>query len=383
MSFPPSCMRTRLLLSSILPAILTMLVLELVFLNYYQDALERNFEERGIASVRQIGAAAEYALFSGSREALTMLAEGAHRGDPAIKAVSVLDRNGKPIVRAGESMNPLPEPQNLLQVRKIGVVTVVMTPIHQVSIMLDDDSETWRDGARETNQRLKGYIVLEISRAELAERQREMLVFMLVVICGGVLLAGWLSMRMAGGVIASLDAAHAALRREKEHAELLASTDALTGLANRRAFDGAAEQEVKRALRYHMPLALVMTDLDRFKTINDRFGHHVGDQVLQHFSHTLSAAVRNIDLVGRWGGEEFAILMPGTDLEEAARAAERMRQVVQNSVPPPGDGACAYTASFGVATLHGETPTLVSLFRRADAALYRAKDKGRNRVELG
>jgi len=126
-----------------------------------------------------------------------------------------------------------------------------------------------------------------------------------------------------------------------------------------------------------------MTDLDHFKTINDHYGHHVGDQVLQHFSRILGDSVRNIDLVGRWGGEEFAILMPGTNLEDAVQAAERMRQAVQQATPPMADREFRYTASFGVAELRTDTPTMVSLLGRADAALYRAKDLGRNRVERG
>lgn len=383
MSFPQLGMRGRLLLSAVLPAILMVLILELVFLHRYQDDLERSFEERGLATVRQIGAAAEYALFSGSRETLNMLAEGTRHGDPAVNSVSVLDRNGQVIVRAGDlARHPLPL-TDVLQVRKTGDVTTVLAPIQQASLVLSGDSEIWRTGSRETKPPVTGYILVEISRAELAARQREMLQITLVIMFGGLLLASWLSLRIAGGVLGSLDAAHTALRRQKEYAELLARTDALTGLANRRAFDEAAEQEVQRALRYNTSLALVMTDLDYFKGINDRHGHHVGDQVLQHFARILSASVRNIDLVGRWGGEEFAILMPGTDLEEAVQAAERMRLAVESAVCPPIDGTCCCTASFGVAAFRIDTPTMVSLLGRADAALYRAKDGGRNRVERG
>ncbi len=332
MNFSQLGMRGRLLLSAVLPAILMMLILELVFLNHYQDDLERSFEERGLAIVRQIGSAAEYALFSGSREALDMLAEGARRSDPAINSVSVLGRNGNLIVCAGvPPQHPL-SPKDILQVRKMDDVTSVMVPIHQASLMLNADNESWRTGSQETREPVTGYILVEISRAELAARQSEMLKIMLTIMVGGLLLASWLSLRLAGGVLSSLDSAHMALRRQKEYAELLARTDALTGLANRRAFDEVAEQEVKRALRYNTPLVLIMTDLDHFKAINDRHGHHVGDQVLQHFARILSASVRNIDLVGRWGGEEFAVLMPGTDLEEATRLANSAAGIVVGKV---------------------------------------------------
>lgn len=375
-------MRERLLMSAVLPAILMVLILELVFLNHYQDDMERSFEERGLAIVRQIGAAAEYAIFSGSRETLNMLADGTRQGDPAINSVSVLDREGRVIVHSGNlprQILPLVESSQIL---KGETVTTVQTPIQQASLLLSGDTDVWR-GGREAGPVVTGYILVEISRAELAERKREMLHITLAIMLGGMVLAGWLSLRIAGGVLASLDVANTALRRQKEYAELLARTDALTGLANRRAFDEAAEREVQRAQRYNTPLALIMTDLDHFKAVNDRYGHHVGDQVLQHFARILSASVRNIDLVGRWGGEEFAILMPGTDLEEAVQAAERMRQAVLAAPPPFDDTECAYTASFGVAAFHSATPTMVSLLGRSDAALYRAKDLGRNRVERG
>lgn len=375
--------RWRVLLSAVVPAILMVLILQVVFLNHYQDELERSFEERGLAIVRQIGAASEYALFSGSRDTLSMLAEGTRQVDPAIVSVNVMDRHGHAIVRSGIAPRyPLPL-ANTLQIHSGDEVTTLQMPIQQAALLLNGEPDVWGAGGREARPSVTGYILVEISRAELSARKREMLQITLVIMVGGMLLAGWLSLRMAGGVLASLDAAHTALRRQKEYAELLARTDALTGLANRRAFDEAAEQEVQRALRYNTPLSLVLTDIDRFKAINDRFGHHVGDQVLQHFARILSDSVRNIDLVGRWGGEEFAILMPGTDLEEAARAAERMRLAVQDAVPPLDDRECLYTASFGVAAFRAETPTIASLLGRADAALYRAKDLGRNRVEQG
>lgn len=375
-------MRERLLMSAVLPAILMVLILELVFLNHYQDDVERSFEERGLAIVRQIGAAAEYAIFSGSRETLNMLADGTRQGDPAINSVSVLDREGRVIIHSGNLPRQILPLIESPQIHNGENITTVQTPIQQASVLLSGDTDVWR-GGREAGPAVTGYILVEISRAELAERKREMLQITLAIMLAGMVLAGWLSLRIAGGVLASLDAANTALRRQKEYAELLARTDALTGLANRRAFDEAAEREVQRAQRYNTPLALIMTDLDRFKTVNDRYGHHVGDQVLQHFAHILSDSVRNIDLVGRWGGEEFAILMPGTDLEEAVQAGERMRQAVLAAAPPFDDAECAYTASFGVAAFNNATPTMVSLLGRADAALYRAKDRGRNRVERG
>ncbi len=167
-----------------------------------------------------------------------------------------------------------------------------------------------------------------------------------------------------------------------ETAELLARTDALTGLANRRAFDETAQMEIQRAQRYGTPLTLILTDLDHFKAINDCYGHDAGDRVLQEFARILTSSMRTVDLVGRWGGEEFAILMPGTDLEEARQAAERMRKEVEQAEIQFATCSCRFTASFGVAAFLSDMPTLDSLLGRADLALYRAKRHGRNRVEV-
>jgi diguanylate cyclase (GGDEF)-like protein len=210
-----------------------------------------------------------------------------------------------------------------------------------------------------------------------------MLHITLSILLAGFLLASWISARIADDVLARLEAARLDLARLKEIAETLARTDALTGLVNRRAFDAALEQEIRRAQRYDEPLSLLMTDIDHFKSVNDRFGHHVGDQVLIDFARTLTAAVRDVDTVGRWGGEEFVILMPGTALEEAAIVAERMRLAVAGAPTRTQGVTCGYTASFGV-TAYGEaSSTADTLMASADAALYRAKNGGRNRVEKG
>lgn len=373
-------MRGRLLMGAVLPAVFMVTLLEMAFLGRYQADLERSLQERGLAIARQVGAAAEYALFSGSNDTLRMLADGTRQGDPAIVSVSVLDHRGQPLVHSGRPTQQTAPLAATLQVINAENVTTVQAPIQQAALPLDGSLAAF-DHATQAPPRVTGYIVVEISRDELAARKREMLQITLIIMLGGLLLASWLSLRIAGGVLASLDAAQMALRRQMETAELLARTDVLTGLANRRAFDEAAQLEIQRAQRYATPLALVMTDLDFFKAINDKYGHHVGDLVLRNFARILSESVRNVDLVGRWGGEEFAILMPDTDLAEAVRAAERMRVAVADA--PLIEGLdVGYTASFGVAAFRQATPTMDSLLGRADAALYGAKNKGRNRVEV-
>ena len=165
----------------------------------------------------------------------------------------------------------------------------------------------------------------------------------------------------------------------------LANTDALTGILNRRAFMEKMETEVERAFRENSPLSLIIADLDHFKQINDRYGHQVGDQVLQEFTQVVSALIRPYDFLGRYGGEEFSLGFPGVDDLNVRLTAERMRQSVEaHEIPSPDPSrAIRITASFGAASLQrGSRETLSSLITRADNALYEAKRKGRNRVSL-
>ncbi|MEW6163898.1 MAG: diguanylate cyclase [Pseudomonadota bacterium] len=370
--------RGRLLLGAVLPALVMSLLLEAVFLGRYRAELETAFHERAKAVVRQMTPSVDYALFVGNREALAVLAEATLKSDGQILSVGVLDANGTEIVRAGVRPARLPPLASNLQLSDTPGSTTVAAPVMPATLPVDGEGFGAAMPLAPT-----GYVVLEISRAELAARQREMLLLTLAIVLGGLLLGGWVSLRIAGRVLTRLDAASAELQRQKEVAETLARTDALTGLPNRRAFDETAQREIRRAQRYGTPLALAMTDLDHFKVVNDQHGHHVGDRVLVNFAHMLAAVVREVDLVGRWGGEEFVILMPAADLDEAVRAAERMRAAVATMPAPCGDIPCAITASFGVAVLGPDEPTLDALLHRADTALYRAKEAGRNRVEIG
>lgn len=373
--------RGRLLIGAVLPAFLMVALLEVVFLSRYQADLERSFQQRGQAIARQLGAAAEYALFSGSRETLGMLAEGIRHGDPAIMSIEVLDRGGTPLARSGTlTQRPLPL-KPTLQIATDDGITVIQAPIEQVVLPIGEAEGLLDGAARQPTTAVTGFIVVELSRAELEARKREMLEVTFVIMLAGLLLASGLSLRIAAGVLRSLDVANAELQQQKEMAEALARTDALTGLANRRAFEEAAHQALQRARRYRTPLALIITDIDHFKMINDTYGHHFGDVVLRDFAATLSASVRNVDLVGRWGGEEFVVLAPDTHHEEALQAAERMRLAIAGTPTRLAGHACGYTASFGVASLQMGAPTLEALLANADKALYRAKHNGRNRVE--
>ncbi|NMF87967.1 diguanylate cyclase [Aromatoleum petrolei] len=168
-----------------------------------------------------------------------------------------------------------------------------------------------------------------------------------------------------------------ALLQTLKQLDALAGTDALTGAWNRRQFYQVVALEVERAHRYRHPLALILLDVDLFKGINDRYGHMKGDEVLQAVATSLRSTLRKADSLTRWGGEEFVVLLPETDLASATVFAERARVCIAAHAI---DGVGAVTASFGVAEL-GEAESRNDWIARADAALYRAKQGGRNRVE--
>jgi len=157
--------------------------------------------------------------------------------------------------------------------------------------------------------------------------------------------------------------------------------DHLTGVANRRAFFDAAELELQRNRRAPRPIALVLVDADHFKSINDRHGHPAGDAVLRQLGLVLTATFRQVDVVARIGGEEFAVLLPSSTLAGAAVVAERLRQVVQAQAVAFEGASIGVTVSAGVAASDGVDLDLETLMKRADRALYAAKAGGRNRVE--
>lgn len=166
----------------------------------------------------------------------------------------------------------------------------------------------------------------------------------------------------------------------------VSSRDSLTGLYNRWFVMDKLDTELNRALRHGSPMSLLMLDIDHFKRINDTFGHSVGDQVLQTIGKLLRESCRVYDVPGRYGGEEFCVVLPETKTGNTAPVAERIRKRLQEAELRCGDTPIVVTASIGIAGMDstGEGPLLspAGLIERADRALYSAKSRGRNRVEM-
>jgi diguanylate cyclase (GGDEF)-like protein len=186
----------------------------------------------------------------------------------------------------------------------------------------------------------------------------------------GVLLLRWLPQAVRERREAVLQA---------EHLHELATTDGMTGLWNRRQFMVFAEAEWQRFRRYRRPLSLLTVDIDRFKDINDRYGHGVGDQVIIRVAEICRAQKRGSDIAARLGGEEFAILLPETRLSDAGVLAERLRDVISRDVIAATGNRISTTVSIGMSDAAGAT-SVAEFLQHSDMALYQAKRAGRNRI---
>lgn len=429
-------MRVRLWVAAALPALLAVVMLLMGFLDRYQTELSAALRDRARAGAAQLAGAAAFPLFVGDQDSLQRLADATLAGDPQVRGVGLVGPDGQFLVRAGQ-LSPLASPLGPQAQWQQGQLWVVALPVQRLQVRAGDDLFDLGFATLAPTDQLApaGHVVLELTLEALAQRQRELLWWALAITALGLGLAGVLSTAIASSVTRPIDhisqvvarigdgrletradeaaagalgvlaagvnamagqiamtqahlqaqvqAATEELHQQKEAAERAARVDALTGVANRRAYSEAAEVELQRALRYRQPLAMLMVDIDHFKVVNDTHGHLAGDAVLVSFARTLVEQVREVDVVGRWGGEEFAVLLPNSTAQDAQHVAERMRQAVAASEMQLNGQVLRCTASFGVAELGPNDITLGGLQSRADDALYRAKRLGRNRVEVG
>ena len=221
----------------------------------------------------------------------------------------------------------------------------------------------------------------EVRWRQLLGQRADVLLDLLELTVGTVIAAAWIA-SPATAILAL--PAMVLLHRTLTHDQLRAAAriDAKTGLLNAATWEEEATREISRAARTNTPLTVLIADLDRFKEVNDRHGHLVGDQVLAAAAAALQSGSRSYDVLGRFGGEEFTIALPGTDLDEAARITARLRQLVAEAVVPVGRDSVQVTVSIGAAVLGRHGQDLTDLLVAADLALYRAKAAGRNQVSF-
>ena len=427
--------RLRLFLAASLPAVLAIIALLQGFLSHYDHTLQQTIQDHSAGLARQIAASAEFPLFARNLSALQHLAVGGRKSDRHIAAISILTPDRRLLVADGPATNPARvATQGPGRPVQLGERMAALAEIR--STVLEDFGMAEESGPvlMGDQRRLLGYVLVEVELSALQQQRQELQQWALVVTLSSLLMAGLLSVAIASSVTRPLARVSAAvarlregmlgtrvdvrrtgvlrpladginamadrlaeheaelqqrvlqateeLRRQKEAAERSARIDPLTGLLNRRAFNELAEREIQRARRFRQPMSLLVIDLDRFKSINDSHGHLVGDAVLEDFARVASEQLRSLDIIARLGGEEFVVLLPGTDPESAFQLAERMRQAIASNSMALEGVTLRYTASFGIAGFEPRQPSLERWVARADAALYEAKAKGRNRVEL-
>ncbi len=264
------------------------------------------------------------------------------------------------LLPAGASLTEGSRAALLLAVGCAALFTVLNTALIAIAAHSADSDTRWRDVLWD----------------------RESLILDAVELCLGVLVA--IACALSPGLLLLALPPVVLLQRSLLHAQLQAAarTDAKTGLLNAAAWQREADTEIVRARRTGGSLALVLIDIDHFKRVNDTHGHLVGDQVLASVASALRSQLRDYDVVGRFGGEEFVILLPNADVTEARRVAERLRTWVGRMVVPVDDVMIKVTVSAGVAVLRVHGDELLDLLAAADLALYRAKELGRDRICL-
>jgi diguanylate cyclase (GGDEF)-like protein len=338
-----------------------------------------DFEVRNAA----LGAQAKFARLLDQRELRAVAAASSPRLRTAIRRnetrLLVIDgqRYGRPLPHSATASVQL-----VADGRSVGSV-IVQLPLdartlqrvtpgadNGVRLAFVDRGTVPVDGARGTTLPLSGNVGIRAYLPQNVESDRTHAAYVRVVEAGllAVLALMLLTFVLARPLLRSF--------RWTEEQASEARIDALTGLGNRRAFEEVLAAEISRAQRFEHPLAIVLLDLDRFKQINDSFGHAAGDVMLRSVSHLLTSLARQGDTVARWGGEEFVAVLPETDLPGARRFAERLRRTIE--AHPVEE--MRTSASCGVATLLPDD-TVESLLQAADQALYRAKANGRNRTE--
>ncbi|MBY0578464.1 MAG: diguanylate cyclase [Burkholderiales bacterium] len=408
--------RKRILFLAWTPSFSIAVLLVLYFTATRFDALEESLGNRGASIARQLAPASEYGVFSGNSEMLQKIADSI-LGEPDVRSVEISDNAGNILAQSENSKFPADH------------VIEFEEEIMKSQTQLDD---FFRSGKEMSKRTVIGKVKVKMSRLSLIQKKKSLMFDALGIGLMGLLGGGLLAIRISrsvtvpilrladtveklgkgaldtvvevdsGGELGVLESGVSAMasklksmldqresyshgleeevRKRTEELELLAVTDELTGLYNRRYLNRSMQEELSRCLRYGTDLSVCLMDVDHFKKINDHFGHQAGDDVLISLSNLLESSMRDTDIVGRYGGEEFAIVMPNTSLEEALLVADKIRIFIQKIVVLDGRER-QVTVSIGVVgCIESQVKSLDELISKADRALYGAKDSGRNCV---
>jgi len=295
----------------------------------------------------------------------------------------IADIMSKSILTAGPE-RPLTEICEMMRVNHMGSVVIlegrtpvgIITERDVVNAVAHMGAALFTLPARQLMRRPLITVGPELGISEAAEFMKRNRIRRLPVLSGGRLVGIVTAGDVLRGILRELT--DTSLRAERLSAQV--RRDALTGAATRRYFDHVLEREVDRVRTYGGDLSLMMVDVDNFKQVNDRFGHHVGDLVLRRVAGLLRRTARGVNTVARFGGDEFAVIAPISSPEALRRVGERCRELAQRMTFWAGRRSFSVTLSIGVAGWHGAMRSPKDLVMKADAALYRAKRIGRNAV---
>ncbi|MBC3863801.1 diguanylate cyclase [Undibacterium jejuense] len=430
----------RILFLALAPVWVITILLTLMVVIVGMTEIDGALKERGALIARHLSSACEYGAFSGNREVLTALTQATMKEEDA-QAVIVTDALNHVLAASGKPENidatyPGAALQGKILKGKHSSFIFGM-PIYQGTLAADNFDLIDRPQNEPTNKtKLLGFVYLELSTAS-SKQEKTLFVFICLLIgIAGTAGASILALRMSrdltrplsrlidgvhsmakgefstrikadsGGELQDLEegfnlmAAEVQNSHEKmlevnanlEHLvaertrelelknldlEYLSNTDRLTGLYNRFKLETILEEEHQRCQRYGSSFSIAIIDVDKFKSVNDTYGHSVGDQVLVSIGIILQENIRSIDAAGRWGGEEFLVIFRETSIQASIVIAEKLRETIANH---NFHMISTLTASFGV-TEYRHPDSILEMMIRADAALYEAKHKGRNRVE--
>lgn len=429
----------RILLLALAPVWVISLLIILLVVYVGTTQIDAALISRGQIITRQLAPASEYGAFSGNSEVLRGLTQAVMREDDA-KAVIITDAHDKVLAISGKTSHFTPYHSNAARSGRVlegdNGALIFGAPIYQGGA--DEDHFDLFDRTNpesSAKQNVIGYVYVELSTLASKRTKYTFMLASLFIGLFGMGIASWLALKLSsditgallrllqgvnqmekgrldvridvrsGGEIALLEKGFNSMAEKLQNVhhkmqsvntdlerlvnqrtqelieknqdlERLSMTDSLTGIPNRLKLDQILDEEYARSLRYGVSFGIAIIDIDKFKQVNDSYGHQVGDQVLITFASILTDNIRNIDIVGRWGGEEFLLICRGSDLDGTMAAAEKLRAAIADHVFRT---IGITTASFGVSA-YQVGDTVVDMIARADTALYRAKENGRNRI---